>query len=832
MSESPLRSRAGLHKMNRTASESQFPKLVQQSSPKVSGEAQNKSAQITSFSSQLNRPSGTPSHSRGSLRPTSDFNIRIYQTPKHRKSNSTDVEGSTTKEESKASQNPEIKRDISSQRLAERPKNKESLAAEKKKYNQLMAKIVANDPLAVKPQSTVEEEIKIIDSFKTSNPTKSPHSKSSKSPINFAKNFLEVRPRLSRSEKVKEISDLGVEVQTTEIDPALTAEILEEIHTNKTKYNFSNSDSKFEEIVGLRRMNVDLQLKNIQLKKDVAYLDEFKMALDKPVNVERFHEKRIDILKAQVSKQKRYIDYLTKALKLTKTFYKDQTSVLNYLIDLEKKAQQSKGGAKDQNAVVNMVEANQKRAMQGVIALNENPEEFQKFMRNFNEAYEKVRAAREKEEEVKKLFSVTIQALKAKDMISHRINPQLQKKIRYNSLLYSFIEKYKMYFPVYTLFDEYEFLEKRVFGDFLQSLVKQSEKIEEVFSKIKYYDTLRHNPYPASREVINYIKEHGAEFDEYFNRGNKGKRLILDGEKINEVEKSLSDLLNSLINFQKLMMLDKNKITVEYIIEMQKKLTANIEKLLTLGVATDLTQMRGAEILVVNENKKSIIKGTKLLAAEGKDGLTDKINRFEAEIYSWKEQTFREFDNYKQGSHYYINELRHTLKSLTSNNENKAKEVENSLTKLKTHVDYVIRRYDESHAYQSLQRFIIEYQKELVKTLAADAATTEQVVKEKSEHVDLILRKVTEETKELLDCFENYFEKGGEGDVRMRMKLILQFKRVFGEVFNYMIRALTGKDHPIRDQISKLDDEYREEFEKVKSDLLYFSDRNSKIIGV
>lgn len=771
----------------------------------------------------------------------SHISPRKFQTPSHRKSDSienrnetrpvnlSEVTKPSSRDNSKSTpRNLEHLKPISilaqkqsPKKFSIKPLNPQQIRENQKTFESYMYQITGESPLRKKILHTMRGDFTEYTALKA---TESERQSTGRLSSKALTPNLKFRSATDGSPESTKKSDTGIEVPALDIDPKVTAEILQELSTFKTKYQFNKSDSKFDEITGLRKKNTDLQLKNALLKKDIAHLDEFRLALDKHVEIDNFHEKRVDVLKAQVTKQKRYIDYLTKALKITKLFYKDQMAILNYLIDIDKKIHSDRVvQTKTQTSVEDTarVEAGQAKAINDIVQYNSTSEEFQKFLRNFNDAYDKVRASREKEEETKRMFNVTLQILKAKDMLSHRITPALRKKVRYNVLLHAFIEKYKNFFPIFTIFDDFDFVDKKNFSDFLKCLVKQSEKIEEVFNKIKFFDILKHNPFPANKDVARHLTDNVAAFDEYFNKKNQAKRILLNSEKIFDTEKSLSKLLGSLLLFQNQILVDKSKVSVELVVELQNQVNENIEKLLSLGIATDVNPVNGGSIIVVNEHKRA---GTKI----GELATRDQLERISAEMYSWREASFREFENYRDGSHFHIMELKKKLSDFIAKDA-KGKEVDEILRKLRSHVDHLLQQHDEIHAYQKVLKLTNDYQKEFLRTLSNDAANAEGVMDKKNELINTILSKVNGEMRQLQDNFDHVFERGGEDDLKIRAKFVTQFKKVFGEVFDYLFRALNGKEHPIREEIGRLDKMFKEQCEKVKQDLQFFSNRNSKI---
>ena len=71
------------------------------------------------------------------------------------------------------------------------------------------------------------------------------------------------------------------------------------------------------------------------MSKELHEMDEFKMVLENNhYSQENFNEKRVDMLKAQISKQQRYIQKLTSLLQTTRQSHKELQTVCQFLTQL------------------------------------------------------------------------------------------------------------------------------------------------------------------------------------------------------------------------------------------------------------------------------------------------------------------------------------------------------------------------------------------------------------------------------------------------------------------------------------------------------------------
>ena len=150
------------------------------------------------------------------------------------------------------------------------------------------------------------------------------------------------------------------------------------------------------------------------------------------------------MLKACVAKQKRYIDYLNKANKLSNKFYKDLKGVLNFLVEVDEKYVKSKkkvkhveyldDGGTSQNAEVRT------KVLNDIYKDLGNSDAMKNFIINFNEAYDRVKGTNQKKEEFGKLFNLTLDVIKSQNPLAKKINPEVQKRIKYNYMFDAFIK--------------------------------------------------------------------------------------------------------------------------------------------------------------------------------------------------------------------------------------------------------------------------------------------------------------------------------------------------------------------------------------------------------
>ncbi len=207
-------------------------------------------------------------------------------------------------------------------------------------------------------------------------------------------------------------------------------EQIEKDPRNTNRNQFLKQDSKYEEIIGLKKKNAMLEKKLRELQSELDEVDEFRMvlkdhentlSLNKNLSDESYNERRVNFLKAQIEKQRRYIGKVNITLKLCKKFHRDLVSFLKVFQGLSEKYENLsflqasdmhivKKEPKDEKILINDLDIEMKR--NGLLKLlkrtMENPEDLvEKFILSYNEAYEKIAQEERKNEEFKSIFQIT-----------------------------------------------------------------------------------------------------------------------------------------------------------------------------------------------------------------------------------------------------------------------------------------------------------------------------------------------------------------------------------------------------------------------------------------
>ena len=94
------------------------------------------------------------------------------------------------------------------------------------------------------------------------------------------------------------------------------------------------NNSRFKEVQELKRQLKVVKKDNAYLRKQFKQIDEFRLAMDQKADLRNFSEKRVNMLKSHISRQRRHITNLNETLRLTRLFHKDLLNVLQFLIEL------------------------------------------------------------------------------------------------------------------------------------------------------------------------------------------------------------------------------------------------------------------------------------------------------------------------------------------------------------------------------------------------------------------------------------------------------------------------------------------------------------------
>ena len=566
--------------------------------------------------------------------------------------------------------------------------------------------------------------------------------------------------------------------------------------------------SRFTEILDLKQRNIELNDQNKQLKSDMKNIDEFEVVLRKKTKFENFNEKRCDILKACISKQKRYIDNINQAMKLHKKFYKDLKHVLSYLIDLNEKYVRSnvklsvdstqKHGALHQ---VDMA----KKALEEIYSDSGSIDNLKLFIQNFNEAYSRVRDVQGKDSEIEKLFDLNKNIENSGDTLAKITNPEANKDISYKYTFPQFIQNYKKIFPIYTVFDEFELKDKGDFSEFINHLVLMAEKVDEVFKKVKNFGVLDHTKFLESADFPEKLTSNAANFKYYFEKSNKSKRLFLNSKSILNLEKSLSSLLSELVTFHQSLVIKKENLSMDSILDLQESLRTNIEDLLLLGVSTDSDLTLNEKIIVVNRDHRQ--KDSHQLIREIETPSKENL----LEIYNHEGEAIKKFEKLQAS-------IKSTLKSSADEAKKlSADSLSNKLNSLSNFMNQIEINYQDLGLISRLKDIELVFRRKFTQATFSNVEYLRKFVTMKMNSVEELCSTVNKCVKDLTQLYDSasVFVK----DSKFKTEFPLQFETICKKL-NLNVNKILNKPVEVSpDDIYGFEEVFDNEVIKVKNKL-------------
>lgn len=553
-------------------------------------------------------------------------------------------------------------------------------------------------------------------------------------------------------------------------------------------YKFSPLDSKYQEILKLKKEIILLkkEISTLQNEKNSKFQFEKESSQNKEKLNENFNEKRVTLLKNQISKQQNYIKNLHKSLRLIKKFYRDMTSVLLLFKNLDVKysemlkfkdnffLKRSKTTIRNEINDMKEIDENQKfESLQKIMHGTKNSETFEKFISNFNEAYEKVKSFERKNEELNRMFEITDAEI-AKDF------KEKSKRIKYNYLLKDFIGKYRKYFPIKTFFDILEPKDKDSIDNNLSKLIKLMTKIDEIFHQISTFKNFKDNDFFVSSSTPNLNQDNILNFANTLNERKK-INLSLNYQQIYETESCLSILLKK-ISTMHLAISGSKEITTENLLDIQANLRINIEKLLNLGISLN----EGDEnLLNFFKNETEIQLGSSINTKKKNENdnsvpIRKKLLNTEHNC----DNDFRKIFSYLQES---MTDLEETFKNLDENSNKK-------LLNLKFYLLSLNQLFEQKKVTSFLKEIDLNMQTKRIDLINKGFESLKTQIFEKIKSFEEFFQHVNEKIMKLSQNFEMLFDEVDEENKKKILTLSKKVNNLFKFLISNMEKRLDNKD--------------------------------------
>ncbi|CAD8101387.1 unnamed protein product [Paramecium primaurelia] len=402
--------------------------------------------------------------------------------------------------------------------------------------------------------------------------------------------------------------------------------------TKQSKNIFTINDSRYKHIKNLEKKNKQLTNKLVDLQTDLEQIDEFKIAisLDRPPmksaralffstnDVKKgklqlepqelnddFHQRRIEIMKAQLLKQQRYIKRLTTILQTTRKFYEDLREYMQYFSSvLRQSAQGNDYYIVDQKETIVSQQMIQSPTNKEVINQNEElkqqKNQIQKKVQfTLDDSFDKQQAQSKiqritKDKEFMEVAEKQQQYISLKNLLQqfksnedrenfistftlayqkiidfergnqdyrNLLEVQQQgknRKVFYKHPMRSLIQRYGHFFPVKSIYTAFPMKDRERLDHFLISLEGMSSQIQRDLQKVDAFWLFKSNPfffksndYRQSIELPVQILEEPQLFDEFLAEPEKHRVINLDQMMLSNLEKDLLQLMDNLMEIQK-----------------------------------------------------------------------------------------------------------------------------------------------------------------------------------------------------------------------------------------------------------------------------------------
>ena len=579
--------------------------------------------------------------------------------------------------------------------------------------------------------------------------------------------------------------------------------------TGEDRYKFIRMDSKFVEITGLKSKNDNLAKQNRQLKQDIVEMNDFGEVFKSKFRNEDFNEKRCDVLKFCIKKQKSQISYMSKAVRLCHTFSKDMQNVLAFLIDMNEKYIKSKTKVDKTTAdTLKKYQTEGSMANSGLLEIYKelgNTETVRRYLNNFNEAYSQIKEVYEEKLEMQRLFKIKGNDPALDDVTVPKLDQEPSGKLKYNYVLKQFIDKYQKIFPLYTVFNDFELKDQQDFSVFLEQIISMSNKINYNFSRLKNLNFLEKTAFIAKDDTPEILKKNREEFKEYFNSKNPNKRIFLDSDEIFRTEKSLSSLLNDLVKLHSALA-NKKDISLDNLSKVQDSVRSNVEHLLLLGVTVNNDNSTDDKVFVVGK-RSSALRGSQIL----QHGAFSE-NKVLFEIYNHESRNITNFNE----SNVSIKEI--LSKGLKQSEQTASKEAAQLFEEISVKIRHLERNYEEITLIGRLKDSELRFLRSYTQNSMEEVIKLRTFTLEKLQSLNNFLKDIDSEVQYLEKAFTALMKDPEPNLAQGSFQKI--FKKCCIDIKAHIYKVLTGQNDFLNSGPVPFEEAFRTELDKIKKKLL------------
>lgn len=544
------------------------------------------------------------------------------------------------------------------------------------------------------------------------------------------------------------------------------------------------SQSRFQEINSLQNENKYLKTKLDCSQSQLKEVDEFKIAINSFKSPENFNEKRINCLKGQLLKQQKYIKHLEKTIKLMKLFHEDSKSFLSLFIDISSENQDKiktkfkfKPPISIDESLIKLDSDSLKESLDKLMRNFKHPDLLKEFMENFNVGFNKMITLERDNEEFKAIFKT-----------SKEKSDKTIRKLEYQNPITAFVDKYRSFFKIKTIFDVIEPKEKERISTNFEHLLVLNRKLEGVFKKINSIDIFKNNDFYVNPKTEDFAsQENRDQFIDFLAHNSQTHFIGMNYDEIMSLETGLANLLNDLIYFEYDFIYQKEEITLRKINNVQQKLRKGIERLIELGVR--LSDTDDANLLYVLEKK---VQNEREIMQKSKEK-----NELYVFIASKTEEIKREFKN----CCIYIKEFMVNLPENVLQDELQQKKIK----KIDFIVDILISIFEQKEVFAQILELDLIKQKETI-----------DLIKEAIIELQIFFEKKNNNYHQFFSDIQNkLYEISSTVDVLANNKNDVFFKRMkkkFDQVLEFFAKLPFENPSEKRMKMSRLLEEYELKF--------------------
>ena len=363
-----------------------------------------------------------------------------------------------------------------------------------------------------------------------------------------------------------------------------------------SKNRFTLKDSRFQQLQEANKFRSVLKREVVSLTRELEEVDEFKFVLAQKPENSNFHEKRIDLLKAQIKIQQKYIQRITGLLKQTKKQNQELMDILDFLKRQflathplpGRTESQIPEGPETQKAFFENLD--RKASLEKLETQLKRQEAREEFFVEFNLAFAKL----------KKISEVHLNA----EQLSESKEKGGELSLRLRDPVRDFLEKYRSYFDFRSIFERFPTKERDTFNNWVTVLQAQVRESALFYKKVRAFRVFQSNKF-YFRETLDDLRYLNlpvalseSKTEDRLANAHKYQSFTLDYQQIVDAEQKLGTLFEKILDYtqrfapgtQGYLNLESNEVLTS--------LRESMECLLQLGIMINENEQDPSQYLI------------------------------------------------------------------------------------------------------------------------------------------------------------------------------------------------------------------------------------------